>query len=294
MPRTTLLVAAALAQCAVGQQLRPTHVGAAAGCTPGDNTFDILMLVEQWPGTLQMNRGGFTLHGLWPSRTGANVANYPCQCTDQTFDPSLVSSISSQLNEWWPSDKGDNVAFWTHEFEKHGTCAEALPALQSELKFFTTTLAIRAKLNTAGALPTPSTSATFALSDMEGAVATKTIFKCNAQNELTEVATCFDKSLNAIDCEDQTYAGTNCPATGIHYVPASGWSPSAAPSPGKAPSPSSQGQCVKDEHGPPCTTDAQCLKVTNCVRCASSGFCTEEPKVEPLMTVLLDSFAVEK
>lgn len=286
MPRacTLALLAAAFSAQPIAGQLRkvdPAKVGAASGCTPGDNSFEILLLVEQWPGTLEMNAQGFTMHGLWPSRTGANVANYPCQCTDQTFDLSQVQSILPQLNEWWPSDKGDNSVFWTHEFEKHGTCAEAIPALQNELKFFQGTLNLRSKLNTEGALTdasvTPSFSTTYALADMERAVSTATIFKCNASNFLTEVATCYDKSLNLVDCESDTYGGSNC-QDGIHYIPATGWSPSAAPSPSHAPSPHSTGQCVHDEHGPPCTTDAECLKVKDCVRCASSGFCTDVPK----------------
>jgi hypothetical protein len=38
-------------------------------------------------------------------------------------------------------------------------------------------------------------------------------------------------------------------------------------------------ECLSGSHGPSCSTDAQCLNVTSCVRCASSGYCTDVPLV---------------
>jgi hypothetical protein len=35
--------------------------------------------------------------------------------------------------------------------------------------------------------------------------------------------------------------------------------------------------CLPDVHGPACSSDSQCLNVTSCVRCASSGYCTDVP-----------------
>eukprot|EP00750_Incisomonas_marina_P000930 INCI10735.1.p1 GENE.INCI10735.1~~INCI10735.1.p1 ORF type:complete len:303 (-),score=37.80 INCI10735.1:131-1039(-) len=282
--------AALAAQGAVAQPLRGPvgRVNGTSGCTPGDNSFDNLLLVEQWPGTLEFNAPGFTMHGFWPSRTGANVDNYPCQCTSQTFDLSEVQPIIGQLNQFWPSDQGGNADFWKHEFEKHGTCAESIPQLETELKFFQGTLAVRSALDTEGTLAkasiNPSFSATYSMSALNAALPTVTILKCNASNFLQEVATCFDKSLKAIDCENDAYGGSNC-EDGVHYIPATGWAPSSAPSPAHAPSPQSSDQCKPNEHGPACTTDAECQKYAGCVRCASSGFCTTQPKGvdEPLI-----------
>ena len=48
------------------------------------------------------------------------------------------------------------------------------------------------------------------------------------------------------------------------------------PSPSPGPTPD---QCERDKHGPPCTDDDECKKYKYCLRCASSGYCTEEPDV---------------
>jgi ribonuclease T2 len=226
---SVVFAALAAGHAVAAQSLRGTamdrfNASAAAGCTPGDNSFDNLLLVEQWPGTIGVSAPGFTMHGLWPSRTGANIANYPCQCTNQAFDVNALSSIMTQLNTWWPSSQGDNPTFWSHEFEKHGTCAEAIASLETELLFFTGALNLRAKQNSMGLLNTasivPSTSATYSLSQLQEAFPTVAIFKCTSSNQLQEVATCFDKNLNSIDCESDAYGGSSC-TDGISIPPVS-------------------------------------------------------------------------
>mmetsp|Transcript_8035 Transcript_8035/g.9322 ORF Transcript_8035/g.9322 Transcript_8035/m.9322 type:complete len:291 (+) Transcript_8035:228-1100(+) len=54
-------------------------------------------------------------------------------------------------------------------------------------------------------------------------------------------------------------------------------SPTATPTPHPTPSP---GQCLKDQHGPPCTHDGDCSAVPGCVRCAHSGYCTDVPLIQ--------------
>ena len=49
----------------VNSTLKFNATSGSGGCTPGDNSFDILLLVEQWPGSLGMHADGFTIHGLW-------------------------------------------------------------------------------------------------------------------------------------------------------------------------------------------------------------------------------------
>ncbi len=267
---------------AVPSLRRAAHVEAsltAAGCTPGNTSFDNLLLVEQWPGTIGVKSPGFTMHGLWPSRTGANVANYPCQCTNESFDVSLVASIMTPLNTYWPSAEGDNPTFWAHEYTKHGTCAEALPTLNSELAFFSGALSLRQNQNSIGLLAkvgiTPSSTSTYEVAAVSAAFPHATILKCNSNNMLQEVATCFSKSLVAIDCEADTYGGTSC-ADGIRIPPVG-----SVPAPSAAPAPSTPGtQCVPDKHGPPCSSDGDCAGIPHCVRCAKSGFCTEQPAAE--------------
>lgn len=37
------------------------------------------------------------------------------------------------------------------------------------------------------------------------------------------------------------------------------------------------GVCEAGVHGPPCSSNADCIDVTNCLRCAGSGYCTDVP-----------------
>jgi ribonuclease T2 len=266
------------------QSVWSAHLSVAAnsstssGCTPGDTSFDNLILVEQWPATngISTKNNAFTLHGLWPSRTGTNVANYPCNCTNQTFIESAVSSIESQLNKYWISNTGDNVEFWTHEYEKHGTCAESIDSLSTELKFMSGALQLRSQLNTVGMLQaggiTPSSTATYTIDVFEAAVDLRTIFHCK-NSEITEVSTCWNKSLVQVDCDENAYGGSNCPASGIKLPPVG----SIVPSPSSSPTPSTSEKCVKDEHGPKCQSNSDCTVYTDCIRCAHSGYCTSQP-----------------
>jgi ribonuclease I len=78
----------------------------------------------------------WTLHGLWPSSN---------DCSGPPFDPNAISSIESDLEAKWPSCYGKGGGeddFWSHEWEKHGTCSG-----MQELDFFNTALALQQKYN---------------------------------------------------------------------------------------------------------------------------------------------------
>ena len=61
----------------------------------------------------------FTLHGLWPQDTDGD---YPCTCTQEAFDPSILTPIQADMDRYWPSLNGPSNTFWEHEWSKHGTC----------------------------------------------------------------------------------------------------------------------------------------------------------------------------
>merc|ERR1712028_89911 len=94
--------------------------GGPTGCTTSDTHFDYLLLVTQWPATQPSaswpagaDVSDFTLHGLWPSRTGADVNTYPCTCTSEQFSDSKVASVMDQMKAHWPSYTGNNDQFWS-------------------------------------------------------------------------------------------------------------------------------------------------------------------------------------
>jgi hypothetical protein len=49
--------------------------------------------------------------------------------------------------------------------------------------------------------------------------------------------------------------------------------PGPAPAP---PAPTPAGYCAPNQHGPKCSSDAECIHVPSCVRCAKSGYCTNQ------------------
>lgn len=71
-----------------------------------------------WDMRLQNVKGctdGWTLHGLWPQ--------WGESCSREKFDYNEISDLADKLNEYWPSCNGSSKDFWSHEWEKHGTCS---------------------------------------------------------------------------------------------------------------------------------------------------------------------------
>lgn len=248
--------------------------------------FDYLLLVQQWPRDFGQNDDYMTLHGLWPSRDGTSgpASTYPCTCTNEAFSNATIQPILPDMQKYWPSLKGPNAAFWAHEWTKHGTCSTL-----KQLDFFQTTLDARKKYDAYAAM----TGAGFVEGQAYGAEAYDAAFHkaygaaamlgCDQNNGLREVGFCLSKvpSPMPLDCADSVLqAGgeaDNCDRTKPIVFVKTGAAPSPPhphPPPGPPGPPATQ--CAPDQRGPACKTDADCKNVPNCVRCAHSGFCTEE------------------
>ena len=81
-------------------------------------------------------RSPWTIHGLWPS---FNETRYPAFCNAVAFNASALDPILDDLNLYWPSCESyhtSNDAFWSHEWEKHGSCYPQW----DELEYFQKTL----------------------------------------------------------------------------------------------------------------------------------------------------------
>ncbi|XP_030543189.1 ribonuclease 3-like [Rhodamnia argentea] len=119
--------------------------------------FDFFYFVQQWPGSYcDTNRkccypktgkpaADFSIHGLWPN---FNDGSYPSNCNpENAFEKSEISDLIGSLEKNWPSlscPSSDDTKFWTHEWEKHGTCSE------SELdqhEYFEAALKLKQKVN---------------------------------------------------------------------------------------------------------------------------------------------------
>ncbi|KAF5449642.1 hypothetical protein F2P56_030065 [Juglans regia] len=109
----------------------------AIGCV--SQAFDFFYFVQQWPGsycdtkqsccypTTGKPKTDFSIHGLWPNY---NDGSYPSNCDpDSPFDRSKISDLISRMQTSWPSlacPSSDGTGFWSHEWEKHGTCSESV------------------------------------------------------------------------------------------------------------------------------------------------------------------------
>ncbi|XP_062161493.1 extracellular ribonuclease LE-like [Alnus glutinosa] len=108
----------------------------AIGCV--SQGFDFFYFVQQWPGsycdtkqsccypTTGKPETDFGIHGLWPNY---NDGSYPSNCDpDSPFHQSEISDLISRMQTSWPSlacPSSNGSAFWSHEWEKHGTCSES-------------------------------------------------------------------------------------------------------------------------------------------------------------------------
>ncbi|KAJ4812768.1 hypothetical protein LUZ62_025334 [Rhynchospora pubera] len=119
--------------------------------------YDFFYFVLQWPGsycdtkqsccypTSGKPAADFGIHGLWPNN---NDGSYPSNCDPSSgFDKSKVRGLLSSLQSNWPTlacPSNDGTNFWTHEWEKHGTCAESV---FNEYSYFKTALDLKSSLN---------------------------------------------------------------------------------------------------------------------------------------------------
>ncbi|RMD42391.1 hypothetical protein DV735_g2714, partial [Chaetothyriales sp. CBS 134920] len=211
----------------------------------------------------------WTIHGLWPDLcNGGYDASCDSSRNVDDIKAALLSASSSAselvdfMSEYWLSINGDNNDLWSHEWDKHGTC--------DVLDYFTRTVELYRTRNTYNALAsaniTPSTEQTYALSDLQAALAplqagANVTIRCDG-SELREVWYYFrvrgplrdappftssssssSTSNTAITNDDddggdsifvpaESSSGSNCPQTGIQYLPKqASSSPSPSPSP---------------------------------------------------------------
>ncbi|XP_010258336.1 PREDICTED: intracellular ribonuclease LX-like [Nelumbo nucifera] len=127
----------------------------AALCVSQD--FDFFYFVQQWPGSYCDTKqsccypatgkpaSDFSIHGLWPNY---NDGSYPSNCDPNSpLDSSEISDLTSRMQRSWPSlscPSSDGLKFWSHEWQKHGTCSESV---LDQHGYFQSTLNLQNKAN---------------------------------------------------------------------------------------------------------------------------------------------------
>ncbi|KAJ2522028.1 hypothetical protein GGI11_000465 [Coemansia sp. RSA 2049] len=163
-------------------------------CSPENG---LLVMALQWDSRFGPS-DAFTVHGLWPDTCkGKQLPSGGCDSARAYTNVSAIIESGTDLElagdmaTYWPSNKGDNNWFWTHEWVKHGTCVSTLHprcydpvayAPQQEVsEYFRKVLDLRAHydvyraLNASGIVPTQPESgrrpkATYSLEEFKAAI----------------------------------------------------------------------------------------------------------------------------
>lgn len=185
----------------------------------------------------------WTMHGLWPdfcdgsfesncdsSRTHSNIR--------QILQQGGGQAALSYMDTYWKDQYGNDESFWSHEWNKHGTCVSTLdpPCYGSSytpqeevVDYFQRTVALFQALPTykwlVAAGITPSTSRTYTLSQLQSVARANfgrdAVWKCSngALNEVwwgfTTVGNVQSGSFNPAS----PVGGSTCPSSGIKWLP---------------------------------------------------------------------------
>ncbi|KAL6564608.1 hypothetical protein OROMI_016058 [Orobanche minor] len=181
--------------------------------------FDFFYFVQQWPASYCDTRRGccypttgkpdedFSIHGLWPNN---NNGNWPQNCDPaSSLDESEISDLVSRMQKDWPSltcPSGDGMRFWSHEWNKHGTCTSL-----KEHAYFKAALDLKRKANLLQILkyrgfhPGKSYSKESMKNAIEEGIGHEAYVECNVDaqgnHQIYQVYLCVDKSAsNFIKC----------------------------------------------------------------------------------------------
>jgi len=193
------------------------------------------------------------VHGLWPE-TG-NYGTSRCIKPQSTAGPTKVYDCYSE-----PSHE-HAMWFETHEWEKHGQCA----GVKNVDDFFSQVCSLSSEPLKA------LEGAKEGGSDFESMVQVLRdqgypVWSLDKWNDQIELSACAG------------YDGRWVLAKTSDMPAKCGGQPPSPPAPSPVPGPAPAGDtCVIGRKGPACSSNEDCAGLKGCVRCAHSGFCTDQP-----------------
>ena len=199
------------------------------------------------------------VHGLWPE-VGAYGSSQCAAPTESTSIPTKV--YPCYVAGGTPTAQ---LGFEQHEWSKHGMCS----GVKDADDFFSQICALSAPPLKVMAAHNDTT-----LSDMAAAVtnAGYEIFSIDTVDSQLQLSACLKVETGTWILAPVADFASKC---GTTPVP-----PGPAPTP-PAPTPPAT-SCERGVHGPRCTKDEQCTSVPKCIRCAKSGYCTDQPMGEDM------------
>lgn len=191
----------------------------------------------------------WTLHGLWPDNCDGTYAQF---CDSSLEIQGSVENIVknefndadlySKMSKVWKNYNGDDDSLWEHEFNKHGTCINTIrPKCYLGYKkdeniydYFRIAVGLYDKLPTYKFLEqagiTPSTSKSYTKAQIALALNSnfggkQVYFKCDSNHALQEVwyfhhlqGSLLGQGFEPMDA----LSSSNCPNSGIKFMPKSG------------------------------------------------------------------------
>lgn len=190
-----------------------------------NNSWDYFLLVREWcgtmsPGPLPSYVNTFTLHGMWPNRLDGS---WPQFCNSSyPFNYAEIADIIVPLDRAWYDtmhDQANGTDFWSHEWDKHGTCAMSdRSCCGSERQYFQSAIQMHDRLTeaqwlaNAGIVPADQTQTLYAKSDfinaLQQGLGVEPLIRCtnlNGINVIMDVGVCVDKSLKVMKCPQNQF-----------------------------------------------------------------------------------------
>lgn len=245
----SLLFCLGLQGCHPGQS-KPSHCsqvgshGHRMDCGPGVSVCGVLTL-ETGQGHGAYHHREPVVHGLWPQVNA--YGDSQCVSPKNREAPHRVYKCYDQAGE----SEASNLGFERHEWLSHGVCAGAVDAED----FFTQVCSLAE-----GPLHVMASARAADLDLVDTVDTLQRSGHCvwhMGSNSQIQLSACLSKS--GWKLADVANFAETC---------GEGSLPPAPPGP-------SVGSCVPGQHGPKCESNADCLGLSGCVRCAKSGFCTD-------------------
>jgi len=190
-----------------------------SGCTL-TNDYDYMILVQTWQPTIcsevnickNVNDIDFNIHGLWPQNFDGS---YPCYCDKNAifnidnFTPTMIHEMNYEWGSYICefSDVHCNSHFWSHEWLKHGTCAN----IGNQTEYFNEVLDIKTEYQYVDILHDvdiyQSNTELIKLADFYNALIDKigVLPEVTCIGEyITGITLCFNKDVKLIDCPDSS------------------------------------------------------------------------------------------
>ncbi|KAI2626409.1 ribonuclease-like protein T2 [Xylaria nigripes] len=188
----------------------------------------------------------WTVHGLWPDNCDGTYSQ-SCDSSRAYSDITSIlndngkSSLVDFMQQYWQSNDESPEKFWEHEWATHGTCVSTLePDCYSQYQtgqevadYFQVAVDLFKTLDTYGALSdagiTPSSSKTYSSSEILNALEKVTgeaaVISCSG-DEIYQIYYGFfvNGPLQNGDFVPSKIVGqsSNCPSSGIKYLPKNG------------------------------------------------------------------------